>query len=952
MALFKSLKTVLVLLLSAMFVALGVQNWSDRLGFRLFYDGAIWIEDESGLEVERVEEPVFQSAGGILLEAGDRLISINQIEVRNRQEYEDVAKYLESQPEGQRVELLVRKASSGEEAILAGGNQLRTLVQGIDALLALSALAFLLVGCFIYLRNWQASGAFHYYLICLTGFIVLLYRHSGRGDAFDQVIYWNDTLAWLLLPALLLHFSCYFPRALPLLQDMPPLAVLIYLPAAGLAAWHALWFYGLLQPLINLPASAESLLLLDRIHLAYLAAFFLLSAIALFRVQRSLASAVERSQLKWITQGVLWGTAPFALFYVLPVALGFDVGGLKQLSVLSLAFIPLGFGYAITRYRLMDVDVIFKQGLAYALTSSALLGLFVALAVVLGRAVQSVWPDSGFGVFALAALLTAFLFSPLKERIQSQIDRHFYKDQYNYRASFSEFGQTLGSEIQLPELNQRISVRIQGALDVSSVAVFLRDEADADLYHCIQSGSPDGSAESWSVRFPRELLAATGPIQIDLSGAESERQPQGPDPLLDHGIEYIQPLCVRGRTIGFLGMGRRRDGELLNSEDLYLVSSLAGYAAIAIDNALLYDSLESKAAQLSRLKAFNENVIESITVGVAVVDEEGTVRVWNSALEALYGLARAEAVGRPLERLLAPELISAMKTLLDGTNWSVQATRHLYKTRLQNHQKRGLLANLTLTPFAGRSPADAGLLILFEDITEKSHLESQLQQAEKLSSIGLFAAGVAHEINTPLAGISSYAQMLLQQTSAGDPQYQMLQKIEIQSVRASRMVNNLLNFARVNDSELAEVNLNNLMVDTVSMLEHQFKRNQVDVQVDLDPYLPKTLGMGGKLQQVFMNLFLNAKDAMPEGGRLEVKTALQGGKAVIQVRDTGTGIAQQDIRKIYDPFFTTKDVGKGTGLGLSVSYAIIQDHAGQIKVQSKPGQGTTFTVQIPIKRLQ
>ncbi|MEE8583662.1 MAG: GAF domain-containing protein, partial [Acidobacteriota bacterium] len=578
MALFKSFKTVLVLLLSAMFVALGVQNLGDRLGFRLFYDGAVWFEGESGLEVERVQEPIFRSSEGIVLEPGDRLVSINQIEVRNRQEYEEVAKYLESQPEGQRVELLVRKAASGEEAILAGGNQLRTLVQGIDAVLALTALAFLLVGSFIHLRNWRASGAFHFYLICLTGFIVLLFRHSGRGDAFDQAIYWLDTLAWLLLPALLLHFSCCFPRTLPLLQDMPSLAILIYLPAAGLFGSHALWFYGLLQPWIDLPASAESLLLLDRIHLAYLAAFFLLSAIALFRVQRSLASVAERSQLKWITQGVLWGTLPFALSYVLPVALGFDAGGLQQLSVLSLAFVPLGFGYAITRYRLMDVDVIFKQGLAYALSSSALLGLYVVVAALLGRAVQSVWPGSGFGVFALAALFMAFLFSPLKERIQSQLDRRFYKDQYNYRASFSEFGQTLASEIQLPELNQRISERIQAALDVSTAAVFLRDESDADLYHCIQAGSPDGGAEAAALRLPRELLAATGPIQLSLSRSESERQTQDADSFLERGIEYIQPLCVRGRAIGFLGMGRRRDGEPLSSEDLQLVSTLAGYA--------------------------------------------------------------------------------------------------------------------------------------------------------------------------------------------------------------------------------------------------------------------------------------------------------------------------------------------------------------------------------------
>jgi len=244
-----------------------------------------------------------------------------------------------------------------------------------------------------------------------------------------------------------------------------------------------------------------------------------------------------------------------------------------------------------------------------------------------------------------------------------------------------------------------------------------------------------------------------------------------------------------------------------------------------------------------------------------------------------------------------------------------------------------------------------GALLIFEDITRKIQLENQLLQAEKLSSIGLFAAGIAHEVNTPLAGISSYAQILLKEAREDDPNREILRKIEAQSFRASEIINNLLNFARVSESDVKSVKLNSLMNETFSLLEHSFKAANIDVDMELDASLPATIGNGSRLQQVFMNLFVNARDAMPEGGRLSVRTAARNSQLVVEIRDTGEGISPEAIQQIYDPFFTTKPVGKGTGLGLAVSYGIVQEHSGRIAVDSRPGEGTTFTIHLPLKRL-
>ncbi len=239
-------------------------------------------------------------------------------------------------------------------------------------------------------------------------------------------------------------------------------------------------------------------------------------------------------------------------------------------------------------------------------------------------------------------------------------------------------------------------------------------------------------------------------------------------------------------------------------------------------------------------------------------------------------------------------------------------------------------------------------------MTDRVKLEDQLQQSDKLSSIGLLAAGVAHEVNTPLAGISSYTQMLLGQIPEGDPKQMILQKVLAQTDRASGIVNNLLNFSRTSGGDFAPLDLNRVLEDTLQLLEIQLHKGNVTIERAFADDLPEAFGNAGKLQQVFMNLILNARDAMPGGGSLTLETENSDHMLIVRVRDTGIGIAAENIAKIYDPFFTTKSVGQGTGLGLAVSYGIVQEHGGRIFVDSAPGRGTTFTIKIPsrYRRLQ
>jgi two-component system NtrC family sensor kinase len=255
-----------------------------------------------------------------------------------------------------------------------------------------------------------------------------------------------------------------------------------------------------------------------------------------------------------------------------------------------------------------------------------------------------------------------------------------------------------------------------------------------------------------------------------------------------------------------------------------------------------------------------------------------------------------------------------------------------------------------VAPLVDKSGERLGRLLLVDDITERVQLEEQMRQTEKLSSLGLLAAGVAHEVNTPLAVISNYAQMLTRQMDGDDPRQMLVDKIVKQTFRASEITSNLLNFSRTASAEFTEVDLNAVVRDTLALVRHPLASSRVQVEQLLDRELPPILGNANRLQQVFLNLFLNARDAMSSGGRLEIVTARSNSHVEIHVSDNGPGIRPEHLNRVFDPFFTTKASGRGTGLGLAVSYGIVREHSGKIEIQSSNGRGTTFLLQFPVAR--
>jgi nitrogen-specific signal transduction histidine kinase/NAD-dependent dihydropyrimidine dehydrogenase PreA subunit len=231
--------------------------------------------------------------------------------------------------------------------------------------------------------------------------------------------------------------------------------------------------------------------------------------------------------------------------------------------------------------------------------------------------------------------------------------------------------------------------------------------------------------------------------------------------------------------------------------------------------------------------------------------------------------------------------------------------------------------------------------------------QGELIQAEKLTSLGQMAAAIAHEVNNPLAGVLVYTQLLTKKINSDkfskEGALDYLSKMEAELTRSTRLIRNLLDFARQSPPALREVNANEVLDRALELAAHSAELQKIQVSKELDPSLPKIMADFDQLQQVCTNLIMNAIQAMTEGGRLTLRTSADNSQLKIEVQDTGHGISPENMRKLFTPFFTTKGKGKGVGLGLAVTYGIIQRHHGRIEVQSKEGEGTTFTIYLPLR---
>jgi two-component system, NtrC family, sensor kinase len=937
----------LPLVVVAALLCLGIANIATLASFREVEDGVLWRLRDEGVVAAEIAKGSAASAVG--LKPGDVLLAIDD---RPIQQLSEVVEALHAADEDTQLRYTILRLGTSEvvDVRLAPIPNNRGAVY---FLLAAVGIFSLLVGGAVRLRRPRDEATLHFFWLSVAFFGVFTFSFSGRLDRLDWVFYWGDVISILVLPPLFLHFSLVFPERPARVMKSATARVLlplIYVPGIVLGTAKIV---ALVRASGNPARFTGVVATIDRIEPLYLAVGFVVGLVILTTAFSQVRSITSRRQLRWIAWGTGLGAAPFAFGYALPYAFGIEPTMPMGLSAIPLSLIPLAYACAIVRYRLMDIEVIVKRGLVYAAALSAIVAIYAVLLQAVERVFLRGEDEHNWVIAFLATLVAVLLAPPVKEAVQNILDRAFYRDRYDYRRALVGFARDLNSDLDLHRLSERLVSRVVETLLVDRMALMLADEEAPQFASIRHSGFGDGEPPAILQRSGLGLKLADGHIvALDDPLAVSRFAVEEIEYWRDAGLYYFVPCVAKEGTIAVLALGRKSTGEPLNSEDTALLSAVAGQIATALENARLYRQLHLKALELDRLRAFNENILESLDDGLLVVDLNDRVVRWNSALEQLYGVARDEATGRRLDSLFEAPFVEAIRAARRDAPYGTTLSR-IPLTGRGSAKDNHLLVNAAVVPLRaadGATTVTVGTIVIIEDITGRVHLEEQLQISEKMASIGLLAAGVAHEVNTPLTGISSFTQMLLEGADPSDQRTQILEKIERQTFRAAKIVNSLLNLSRPaagGSAERSFVDLNAVVTDVLSLLEHQFEISRIKVRRELLGTSVPVLGTEHKLQQVFLNLFLNARDAMPKGGWLSISTRLDGGRAIAEVSDTGSGIPSEHLARIYDPFFSTKAIGQGTGLGLSITYGIVREHDGTINCESGVGLGTRFILEFP-----
>ena len=912
-----------ILMVTALLASIGVLSLVERLGPKWREDGVSWRVVNGQLVAESVVSSSPAASAGI--RRGDRLIAVADHRVSTP---EDVALELQrSVVFGNDVEYRVERNGAQTSHHL----QPITLPTGDRRLytyLSLMGFFCLGLGALVAMRRPGEPLRLHFAALCALFFIVYAISDSGRLDAVDWGLLLLDSAGIALLPPCYLHFCLKLTRT-----NSRAMTLRVY---GAAAAFMALEFFGILG--LGSVSIAETVLgWTDRLGPVYFSLFFLAGFVTLWRASSHARVGMERRRMRSLALGTAAGIGPFLAFYAVPFALGRAGGTVPELfGHIPLALLPLSLAYAIIQNRIVDIGFLFRRLLVSLIAVTSVFGVCLLVLGLLGDVDRT---DAAPLIVVIC--LVALLFFPLKNKIQAAVDRLALKDRYDSRQALLRLSPELSTELDRDRLAERLLNGPRQALGVTRGALFARTGGRFEtVRHFGLSASP-------TVESDPSLQRA---FQIDLSDSSLGPVTSGFD-LASSLFAHYFPLVARGEVVAVLGLGDPLAPQTMDDDEAELIRSLCAVSATAILNGRLYERLEEKARELTRLTDYHANIVESMEAGVVVIGDNARIQRWNRGMERLAGVTRSDAIGKTLGEALSKDAAAVLAPILPDSGGEAE---HLYKVMLTLQSGRAITVNVNAAPFDSSLASGTGMgaraVLIFQDVTDRVALERQVQQTEKMVAVGLLAAGVAHEVNTPLTGISSYTQLLRSQMDPLDARIEWLDKIEKQTFRGAKIVSNLLNFARAGGSDDASLDVSKVVSDVLSLVDHQLEKARVRVVKELATGLPTVVGSENKIQQVLFNLILNARDAMPSGGWLTLKTFVDGRDIVVEVSDTGLGIAETDLPRIFDPFFTTKDVGQGTGLGLAVSYGIVQEHGGTIRAESAKGQGSRFEVRLPIER--
>jgi len=611
--------------------------------------------------------------------------------------------------------------------------------------------------------------------------------------------------------------------------------------------------------------------------------------------------------------------------------------------------------YGVATRRIMEVGTVLRLITAYGLLLSYLVGLYLVTIYLSRFLFEAVQFATHSGPHFVAALAMAFSLTPAHGRMQMVASKLFVNaEATDVSLTVQRSNAVLQAIGTLDTLLARFSSVVQESVGASDVTILLEEKGRyRQVYPQGRSEMklPGGVMQSDSPTI-RTLALSPQPLIVDvlqrrhptalLAGAGRE--------LKAIGSAAAVGIRSKGDLRGVMLLGPRLSGRVYGLPEQRALQIVGDQLATAVENATLYTQLQDG-------KIYNDILLDSLVSGVVATDSEQRVTVFNDEAERITGLHADAIIGKPKE-----DLPRALRRILDHTLTTGEGVR--------NRDARLLLADGEAVPiqvgssvFYGHEGAVSGALLVFNDLSVVKRLETQVRRTAHLASVGTLSAGMAHEIKNPLQTLKTFSQLLDEQYE--DPEFrQTFSDLVGKEVnRIDRIVNQLLKFGRPAKAQLVEISLQEVIEQSLQLVQVPMRKKNIDLRVDWHVSSSVTAGDPRLLEQAFVNFFLNAFDAMEDGGELRIilrlvrqalpsamdrEDILPDRHLSVSIQDSGVGISEEDLPQVFDPFFTTKSTG--TGLGLSVVHSIIQEHGGMIDVESEKGVGTTFHVLYPVVR--
>ncbi len=766
-----------------------------------------------------------------------------------------------------------------------------------------------------------------FFLLSLTLSGLLIFSPTGDYGPADFLFLALDTLAFIFFPAVLLQYALQYPlRARAFRKISARLrGLLIYLPPLALLAINLFFIVrNILHP--------DPEVLVDAINhfrslgQKYSALYIVLAwaAIAL----SSLTLILKKRQKRYI-----FPLAGISLSFISLLLLNFSrqspesgAGAGIYVSMLFLPFLPLSLVYFLSPRRVTDIENTIKKTLSVSSLFIFIFGTYLFLGL-------NIEQNKLLGIFwSLAAILMAgLLFKPLEGTIQRLVEKVFYRDTFNFKRKLKELEGSISAQRDLTSLSQNFLEIISRGFQLQAASLLIHFRGN--LFYSLPGRQ--------RLFLTRNFLGAMEGREHLVFLSEQEfatKFPSDQSAMPADKLYQFLPLKIGERLVGIVAMGRKTDHSYLTVEDWDLMASIASPLALSVENAFLYSRLEEQLAELNLLKEFNENIIENINLGILVVSRLNQVQTWNSFMENRFRIRREQALRKRAPQVLGPGFWQALRPGQAGTH-----TLRNIKAVLGEAET---FFDVYVSPLKNEKGSVSGRIFVFEDVTEKNLIQNQLITSEKMASLGLLSAGIAHEINTPLTGISSYCQFLLDNPGGKDNR-ELIVKMQDQVLRANKIVRTLLDFSRQKGQQALPVDLNQVLDESLALVEHKLKKKSIVLRRETE-FKRRFHGFPTRLQQLFINLFINAIDAIDDEGWISISGDETDEQVTVRFKDNGHGIRDRELEKIFDPFFTTKEVGQGTGLGLAIVYNIVKEHYGDIEVHSKVGHGTTFIITFPL----